>query len=78
MEKGHEWLIQQAQVLLDRLERLSADSVWAHKASGLRGSIIRSMDDLDKGEKDHSRFNLLLQQGFHILSEAAREIPDNR
>ena len=36
--------IDQALLLISRLERLSADSYWAHRASGLRGALLRSLD----------------------------------
>ena len=77
MEKGQEWLIQHAEIVLDRLERLSADSVWAHQASGLRGSIIRSLNALNTEKMEKDCLEALLQQGSQILNQAAREIPDH-
>jgi hypothetical protein len=35
-----------ALLLITRLERLSADSYWAHQASGLRGSLLRSLEEM--------------------------------
>lgn len=71
-------LYHRAKILLDRLERLSADSTWAHRASGLRGSLLKAFDKesfLDnKVELD--RFQQLIEQGYEILSRAASEIPD--
>src|SRR5687768_5616984 len=32
-------------LLLARLERISADSYWAHRASGVRGALIRIMEE---------------------------------
>ena len=67
-----------AKVLLNRLERLSADSSWAHRASGLRGSIIRFLDnpEINQSEKGIISLESLLKQGFDLLTKAAKEIPD--
>ncbi len=67
----------QAKLLIDRLERLSADSLWAHRASGLRRSLIRAYD---KGQFDNSESNKhllerLIRQGYKILTDAASGIP---
>lgn len=62
------------QLLLARLERVSADSFWAHRASGVRGSLLRALERLEAGEPvsaEHIR--AVLEQGFHILERAARE-----
>ena len=60
-------------LLLARLERISADSVWAHRASGVRGALIKMLDKLENGE-DVSNQTLvdLYQWGFYILEQAAR------
>jgi hypothetical protein len=36
-------------LLAQRLERLSVDSIWARRASGLRGSLIKALDSVDAG-----------------------------
>ena len=64
-------------MLTTRLERLSVDSVWARRASGLRGSLIKALSAADEGtppSADH--LDLLIERSFEILSKAAREIPD--
>lgn len=62
-------------MLLNRLERISADSVWAHRASGLRGSLLRAFDQIEQGNPlDSASFKLLLKSGFYILREAAKEM----
>jgi hypothetical protein len=70
--------IEQALLLVSRLERLSADSYWAHRASGLRGALLRSLERLENGEVDvkeeTARLDRLFQWGFEILAKAAREI----
>lgn len=77
MEPRDERLAQQANILLTRLERLSADSTWAHRASGLRGSLIRCLSQLDEKGCDRRYLEQLLRSGFDILNQAAREIPDH-
>ena len=70
--------IDQALLLISRLERLSADSYWAHRASGLRGALLRSLERLESGAGDEKeetvRLDHLFQKGFEILARAAREI----
>lgn len=69
--------IEQTILLISRLERLSADSYWAHRASGLRGALLRSLERLENGQaNDEETANLdrLFEKGFEILARAAREI----
>ena len=64
-------------LLAKRLERLSVDSIWARRASGLRGSLIKALDSVDAGEKvSPEHLDLLIERSFEILRNAAREIPD--
>ena len=64
-----------ARLLADRLERLSADSYWAHQASGLRGSLLRLLERERRGYPvDGVQLGALVERGFEILEEAAREI----
>ena len=71
-------LIFQARILLDRLERLSADSSYAHRASGLRGSILRDLAALQGSEPqiDLTRLAGRVSDGYEILVQAAKEIPE--
>ena len=71
-----------AHQLLGRLERLSADSYWAHRASGLRGSLLKCVEQIESardknqvvdGEIWQKADNFILR-GFWILEKAAREI----
>ena len=59
-----------ARILIARLERLSADSYWAHRASGVRGSLLRWVED-DQGDAGQGRD--LINHGFEVLEKAARE-----
>jgi hypothetical protein len=69
--------IELLRLLADRLERLSADSHWAHRASGLRGSITKLLEQTDAGVPVAARrLNLQTKAAFEILREAAQEIPD--
>jgi hypothetical protein len=60
--------------LLDRLERISADSAWAHQASGVRAALAK---ELSNPEKDHQSLESLILLGYSILEKAAAEIPDH-
>jgi hypothetical protein len=64
--------------LTDRLERLSADSTYAHRASGLRGSLLRYIERLEEGKlispDEQARLDELVGYGFEILELAAKEI----
>ena len=40
-------IIESVKLLISRLERLSADSRWSHRASGLRGSLWRWVEKLE-------------------------------
>lgn len=67
--------------LIERLEHLSADSSYAHRASGLRGSLLRYLERLEAGERiddqDQSQLDQLIEYGFEILILSAKEIGDN-
>ena len=61
-------------LLLARLERISADSYWAHRASGVRGSLLRALEKLEAGRPiQTSRLDALMAKGFDILEKAAIE-----
>jgi hypothetical protein len=62
-----------ANIVLDRLERITADSPWAHQASGVRASLAKAFS---RGETDGEQFSKLLELGFIILENAAGEIPE--
>ena len=57
-------------MLVARLERLSADSYWAHQASGVRGSLLRFIEN---ERLDSSEVDILVEMGFDFLEKAARE-----
>ncbi len=62
------------QMLLTRLERVSVDSYWAHRASGVRGSLLRTLEMLEAGEGvNPESMQSTMEQAFRILERAARE-----
>jgi hypothetical protein len=64
-------------LLASRLERLSVDSHWARRASGLRGNIVKVLEEADSGlEIPTARLDLLTDAAFDILRRAAKDIPD--
>ncbi len=78
-------LLEQAELLVSRLERLSADSIWAHRASGYRGALLRSIAQVrnessagtkkQNGEAQELKYLAnLLENGYDLLERAAREI----
>ncbi|HEX9089986.1 MAG TPA: hypothetical protein VF831_00775 [Anaerolineales bacterium] len=61
--------------LVDRLERLSADSTYAHRASGLRGSLLLYLECIEAGDSVNKiELDDLIEDGFEILKAAAEEI----
>jgi len=61
-------------LLLARLERISADSISAHRASGVRGAMLRLMEQLENGQEiEDQTLQALVKYGFQILEDAARE-----
>jgi len=71
-----------AHMLIIRLMRLSVDSHWARRSSGLRGSLLREVERLDdmqeRGqeiqEAELEHLDGLVRRGFEILEAAAKEI----
>lgn len=61
-------------LLLPRLERISVDSYWAHRASGVRGALVKILEEIETGgavDPVSLETNILI--GFEILKEAAEE-----
>lgn len=66
--------IRLARLLLARLERISVDSYWAHRASGVRGALLKALEMLENGEPvSRSDLRRLTDMGFLILGKASRE-----
>ena len=69
------------QLLLSRPARISADSAWAYKASGLRGLLLRCLDQLEAQAAGQApapageileQVDRLTDYGFEILEKVAR------
>jgi len=61
-------------MLLARLERISADSYWAHRASGVRGALLRMLEEIENGRPvPNSDMERLMEMGFSILEVATVE-----
>jgi len=66
-------------LLLTRLERISVDSYWAHRASGVRGALIKMLEQIEMGgatDPVSLKNNILI--GFQILKEAAKARSQNQ
>jgi len=82
MRDDHEHMIEQTRLLVQRLERISADSTWARRSSGQRGALLRWLERLEKQEQgelpapsngEMELFQLLVDVSFDLLEKAARE-----
>ncbi len=61
-------------LLLARLERISADSVTAHRASGVRGAMLRMLEKLEAGDDvSDPELKRLIENGYRLLQRAAKE-----
>lgn len=61
-------------MLTERLERISVDSVWAHRASGVRGSLLRLLEEGEKGvQSDPKTLSLVVTRALYILTQAAKQ-----
>jgi len=64
-------------LLANRLERLNVDSLWARRASGTRGNIIKLVAEIEAGaEINPARLKPIIERAFDVLEHAAQEIPD--
>jgi hypothetical protein len=62
------------QFLLARLERISADSAVAYRASGVRGAMLRVVEKLENGRPVPSHeVRRLIESGYALLQKAAEE-----
>jgi hypothetical protein len=71
--------VQVTSLLVERLEHIPADSIWAHRASGVRGSLLKMLETMETGVMiDLQRYEKLHYLGFQILEAAAKEKRINR
>ncbi|MBG7609364.1 MAG: hypothetical protein IZT55_00720 [Anaerolineae bacterium] len=62
----------QAALLIQRLAHLSVDSIWARRAGGVRAAIDKAISR--NNEQNFAALQLLIENGFDLLENAAREI----
>lgn len=72
-------LLDLAKRLSARLARLSVDSSWARRASGVRGGLLKAIDALEESGEDAApqaarELERQVKAGFTLLEKAAREI----
>lgn len=71
-------LLALARLLSARLERLSVDSSWARRASGVRGALLKAIERVEIGESEpdlsRARLEELVRLGFEMVENAAREM----
>ena len=61
-------------LLLSRLERISADSSVAYRASGVRGAMLRLVEKIEDGRPVSSQdVKRLIESAYLLLQKAARE-----
>lgn len=73
-------LIEQARMLVRRLERISVDSIWARRSSGHRGALLRWVERFDQPgapqdltAEETAQLEALVALGFTYLKRAAAE-----
>jgi hypothetical protein len=72
-------LTELARCLIERLERLSVDSHWAHMASGQRRSLLRAIETLQNypdNKLAYQHLEELVHAGFKIVENGARDMGD--
>jgi hypothetical protein len=75
-------LLEQTRLLIERLERISVDSVWARRSSGHRGALLKWIQRLESpdgqvhvelSKKELQVLETLIGTGFQFLEKAARD-----
>ena len=77
-EEARQRLIVQARSVAYGLERISADSRWARRSSGIRGALLKQLDryenDPGPGGQEQQTLEQLISVGYDLWLKAAREI----
>jgi hypothetical protein len=82
--QNHLHQIDQTRLLVARLERISADSIWARRASGLRGALLRWLEKygqpisqgpeyVEMSDQELQSISTLIDMSYKILEKAAKE-----
>lgn len=69
-------IFRRAQSLVLRLEKISPDSPWAHRASGIRASLAKTLSRDDS--PDIQKVRQLMAAGYAVLEDAAARIPGDQ
>ena len=60
-------IIESVKLLIARLEHLSADSRYAHRASGLRGSLWRCLEEMeDRSKRSQCNYSPSISDGSQL------------
>jgi len=51
MMEDHSDILDEAKTLIARLERISADSIWARRSSGLRGALLKWVEVREQSQQ---------------------------
>jgi len=77
-------VVVQAARLIHHLERISADSPYAHRSSGVRGTLLKELAKIEDQDRQmhgedaaagQERLQQMVEMGSGILLLAAKEIP---
>lgn len=82
--KNMQLIVSQMKLLTERLSKLSPDSIWARRASGVRGALLKLLPELEAVLKDDEpvegslytdleKVEYLLDRGYEFLERAAQE-----
>ena len=77
----HTCQLQQARHLIHRLERLSADSLWARRASGVRAALLKAVARIEREPAEHQldqNLEPLVALGYKMLEKGAQEMVTGR
>jgi metal-responsive CopG/Arc/MetJ family transcriptional regulator len=71
--------IEIAETLLERLERISVDSHWSHRANGIRKSLLAILEQNEtKTTLSKADLDKAINAGYKILNHAAKEFGARR
>jgi hypothetical protein len=54
--ENRERLLREARIMVAKLERISADSIWAHRSSGVRGNLLKLAERIEANLLEARRY----------------------
>lgn len=77
-------LLKEARLLVERLERVSVDSIWARRASGHRGALLKWIEKLEKAPsnplegkqltpEEQKSIQAVFEASYRAMEKAAQE-----